>query len=171
MVGYADLANVMHQRSIADLFYLGFGQPNIAPQNANIMAQPEHVHAGLVIAIFARPAKPLQDLQTGVLQFEGSAFKHRRALLHQFFEQAAAVIEREVRRDTRQHNGGTDRFDDVINAAQSEAFRFVVGVGACGDEDHRNVAGAPFGLEQTANLIAIHVRHQDIEQDQVGWVA
>ena len=57
--------------------------------------------------------------------------------------------------------------DNVINAAGCKAAELVGGVVERGNEDNRDVAGGFLLLQQPAELQPVHLRHEDIEQDQV----
>jgi len=43
----------------------------------------------------------------------------------------------------------------------------VFGIGHRGQKDHRDVSGAGGGLELAAHLVAVHIRHHDVQKDQV----
>ena len=85
-------------------------------------------------------------------------------------EQRTRVGEAEVGLDTGAHHGGVDRLDDEVDGAEFEATCLVAGVVMRRDEDDGNVTRQRVGLELAANLEAIHARHHDVEQDQVGPV-
>ena len=77
-------------------------------------------------------------------------------------------LQLQVGLDPRQHDGRADRLGDVVHSAKFEAQALVVGFGPGGQEHDGNVARVRVGLQPATDLIAVHLRHHDIEQDQVG---
>jgi len=68
----------------------------------------------------------------------------------------------------RQQDRRADGLGDVIDRAQREAFALVFSIHTRGEKNHRDVASGIVGLELATHLIAVHVRHHDVEQHQVG---
>ncbi len=66
------------------------------------------------------------------------------------------------------HDVGIERLGDVIHRAEGEAVRLALHRVHRGDEDDRDVARRRVGLEGLQHLVAVHVRHHDVEQDHVG---
>ena len=60
-----------------------------------------------------------------------------------------------------------DRLDDIVDRAELQAAGLVLGLTHRRDEDHRDAGGDRVGLEPPTDLVTIHPRHHDIEQDQV----
>ncbi|MNR07380.1 hypothetical protein D3C85_1234960 [compost metagenome] len=60
-----------------------------------------------------------------------------------------------------------DRLGDVVHRAEVEALLLVGLLGLGGEKHHRDVRRGRIGLEQPADFVAIHLRHHDVEQDQV----
>jgi hypothetical protein len=72
---------------------------------------------------------------------------------------------------TRAHDGGVEQLVNVIDRAKLKPFCLILGFGAGGQKDHRNGSRLRIGLEPPADLVAIHVGHRHVEQDQVRLVA
>ncbi len=66
------------------------------------------------------------------------------------------------------HFGHAQRLADVVGGADVEAGDDVVGIRLRAHEDDRDVLGAGVLLEVAARLEAVHARHDDVKQDQVG---
>ena len=58
-------------------------------------------------------------------------------------------------------------FGEIILRAQFDPFDHAAQIGHGRDDDHRNVAPFGLGLQLAQNLKAIHLRHHNIEQDQI----
>ena len=61
-----------------------------------------------------------------------------------------------------------DRFCHVIRCAQFESLRFISGLVHCGQKNNRDIPGQFIFLKPPANLIAVHIRHHDIQKNKVG---
>ena len=61
-----------------------------------------------------------------------------------------------------------DRFGDVVRCPQGQAGRLGLQSRHGADEYDRNVAQRRIGTQAPADFVAVHVRHHDVEQDQVG---
>jgi len=59
---------------------------------------------------------------------------------------------------------------NVIDRAELKPLGLILGFGPSGQKDHRNGRSLRIGLEPRADLVAIHLRHRDIEQDEVRLV-
>ena len=70
--------------------------------------------------------------------------------------------------DAGQDEGRTDRLGDVVDRAGVEAALLVEFFVADRQEDHRDAGGGRVVHEPAADLVAVHVGHRDVEQDQVG---
>src|SRR5258708_31897004 len=55
----------------------------------------------------------------------------------------------------------------VIDAAQMEALDLIDGFVQGAKKDDRNIAQARITLELSANFVAVHLRHEDVQQDQI----
>ena len=62
------------------------------------------------------------------------------------------------------------RFSDVVHRTRLEPFGLVFDLTQGSDEDDRNTRRAFVGLQPDAHLVPVHLRHHDVEQDQVGSV-
>ena len=64
-----------------------------------------------------------------------------------------------------------ERLGDVIHPAGGERLHLVQLLGEGADEDDRDPLERVVGLEVFAHLVAVHLRHVDVQQDQVRGVA
>ena len=78
--------------------------------------------------------------------------------------------QRQVGAHARQHLVKLEGLGDVIHPAHGEGVDLVGGGIQRADEDDRDVARLRLGFELLAHLVAGHLGHQDIQQDQV-WRA
>jgi len=69
--------------------------------------------------------------------------------------------------DPRQHDGRADGLGDVVHGPEFQPLGFIAHFGLGGQEDDGDVTRGGIGLESSADLIAVHFRHHDIEQNQV----
>ena len=63
---------------------------------------------------------------------------------------------------------GTERLGDVVVGAGVEALHQRLGLGLRGDEDDRCEPLAVAALDALARLEAVHPRHHDVEEHQIG---
>jgi hypothetical protein len=59
---------------------------------------------------------------------------------------------------------------NVIDRAELKPFCLILGFGAGGQKDDRNGSRLRIGLEPPADLVAIHVGHRHVEQNEVRLV-
>ena len=69
--------------------------------------------------------------------------------------------------DARNQFTRTNRFGDVIVGPGPEGFHLAIGLRPGGEHDDRHVRHARIGLDMPADFIAVHLRHHDIQNDQV----
>ena len=74
----------------------------------------------------------------------------------------------QVRLHTSLENRRIHRFGDVICGAQLETVFLIRGLVHRRQEDDRHIFGRFIFLQSAADLVAVHLRHHDVEQDQVG---
>jgi hypothetical protein len=98
-----------------------------------------------------------------------------RALVHLLLEKAVLVaqeighaLELQLGLHARQHHRRADRLGDVVHPADLEAGRLRFDIGLGRQEQHRDVGGARVLLEAAADLVAVHLGHHHVEQDDVG---
>lgn len=73
--------------------------------------------------------------------------------------------------DPGDEHGRLDRLGDEVGGAFADAALLLLGVVHGGDENHRDVAGGRVVLQFGENLVAVHLRHHHVEQDEVGrWL-
>ena len=73
--------------------------------------------------------------------------------------------------DPRLHLLELKRFCDVIDAAGPESLHLRLEIVHCAEKDHRNAGQVRVALESPADLKAVHLRHVDVQQNQLGRVA
>jgi hypothetical protein len=108
--------------------------------------------------------------------------RHRQDVGHAVVPQAAPVLPlglqggvglataaQEAAQPGLQH-GRNEGLGDKVRAAGFQGPGLGLRVGLPGDEHHRHRAQAGQGLQAFAQLQAVLVGHQDVQQDQVGWV-
>jgi hypothetical protein len=76
-------------------------------------------------------------------------------------------LQRQVRAHARHHDRRADRLGDVVHRAQRQATGLVLDLGHRGEEDHRDALGLRVALQPLGILRSVHLRHHDVEQDQV----
>ena len=79
--------------------------------------------------------------------------------------------ELQVRLDTGVQFFHLERLGEVIHSAGGERFDLVQLLGESADEDDGNSLELVVGLELFAHFVAIHLRHIDVQQDQVRRIA
>jgi hypothetical protein len=77
------------------------------------------------------------------------------------------VANRQVRPDSGEHFFALERLVDEVNRAELEPSHFLASLGERGQENDRAIASARIRLQAGAGFEAVHVRHHDVEQDQV----
>ena len=71
----------------------------------------------------------------------------------------------------RQQHGGLDGLGHIVHGARLQSTFFVRDGVEGGHEDHRDLAGLRRGTQGSQHLVAVHLRHHHIEQDDVGhWL-
>src|SRR5262245_47219008 len=59
-------------------------------------------------------------------------------------------------------------FGDVIVSTQFEASNLIAALVFLSEKNNRNVAGAAGGAEFAADIVTIHIRQHDVQNDEVG---
>ena len=80
----------------------------------------------------------------------------------------ARALELDLRAHACQHHRRTQRLGDVVHRPQRQAALFFFGGVERGDADHRDVARQRVVAQAPHHLVAVHARHHQVEQDQVG---
>ncbi len=65
------------------------------------------------------------------------------------------------------HLGDIKRFGDIVHRTHFKAFGFVFRIIQSGNKNNGNVFRHRIALEYPANLETVHLRHQDIQQNEV----
>jgi hypothetical protein len=77
------------------------------------------------------------------------------------------VADGQVRPDAREDLLGLKRFVDEIDGPQLEASHLFARSGERREKDDRGVRGPRVGFEPHARLEAVHLRHHDVEENQI----
>ena len=100
----------------------------------------------------------------------------QRTSLHEFFEVITVqfhflpqLFPFEQVADALAGDFDIDRFGDVVGGTQGQAGTLGFDPGKCGNEDHGDRPQRRRGHDPSAGLVAIHLRHHHVEQDQIGW--
>lgn len=89
---------------------------------------------------------------------------------HQLFQHVGFDFQQQLVADARHHNRQAEWLGDVIDRAPFQSSGLVL-VGAAGrNENDGNVLGAVQAFELVADFVAIHARHGDIQQNQIGGI-
>ncbi len=83
---------------------------------------------------------------------------------------AVDLHETELRLDARQGFIEIDGFRDIVDRADAEALDLALLGGAGGDENDRDGLRLEVRLQPLAHFNAVHFRHHDIEENQIGLV-
>ncbi len=78
------------------------------------------------------------------------------------------VAQRQVGANARHQLRSTEGLGQVVHATDVESLDQILVPRAPGQEDQRDIAGRRFGLERGARLEAVHLRHVDVHEDEVG---
>ena len=154
VVGVDDL---LHQRRIGEKVLGGIA--------GHIGAGRRNVEEG---AVRRGPVLPVRRVfgKDVILLF--ALFEQGAALRHLLFEHIAQARQFQMVTDARAHLFNIERFGDVVGAADFEALDlFLHGIDHR-DEDHGNAVTGRRRLDLPANLVAVHARHHDVEQYQIG---
>ena len=79
----------------------------------------------------------------------------------------ALVLEPQVGPDAGLHRIPVHGFGDKVHGAGGKARGFILGTGLGGDEDDGDGRRRRIGLKAGTDLVAIHPRHHDVQQDEV----
>lgn len=136
-------------------------------QQPHIVLGAQDMVAGLVVAGFGKRGKGMDGDVLDQFVLPGTA-------LHLLLQEGVLVVQQISRRfqlqvvsDPRQHDGGSDRLVDVVDGPQRQAVRLRTLLHLGGQEDHRDLPRLRHLLQRLHHLIAIHLGHHHVEQDQV----
>ena len=97
------------------------------------------------------------------------------ALLDRLLEMRLMALQRVLRLLHLQQRGGpdaklgfVDRLGDEVVGARLDRAQPIVAARHRGHHDHRHVAGVGILPDAPADLVAVHARHDDVEQHEVG---
>src|SRR5579859_2580763 len=87
------------------------------------------------------------------------------------FQLSLQTVDLEMSLYARLHLVHLERLCYIVDATALESLHSVAGVAKGAEEDNRNRGESLIRLQQVAHLETAHLRHVDVEQDQVGRVA
>ena len=177
LIGNADLADVVQGRGLEKHFngLVVVQQRGKARVPAQVFRQQPHIVlgaadmvAGLVVAGFGEGRQRVDGDILDDFHFPGApthlGFKKgvlvAQEVLHAFHGQVGL--------DPRQHDRRTDWLGDVVDRSELKSAGFVTDLGLGGQENDRNRPCNRVFLESLADFVTVHLRHHDVEQDQVG---
>ena len=175
-IGYADLANVVQRRSLDDEGAHGLLQRRgkagvcgqVPAQCGHIGLGAGQVVAGLVVAFFGQQSQCVgaHVLDEFVLLHAPRHFALQMAVL--VLQPVACALQFKVVFHPCQQNGRPNGLGDVVHRAKGQATGFVV-VGVHGrHKNHRYAAQRGVGLQVLDDGVAVHARHHDVQQNDVG---
>ncbi len=167
-VGDADLADVVQRGRAPDEQDLPVAQPEMPRQEGRHLPDALGVLPRLVVAELRRAGEPLDDLVLRRLEVA-------RALPHLRLEDLVLALHLEVqearleqRADPQHHLVGVERLGDEVFRPAQERLLPRLRRQVARHHQHRE-EGALGNLAQAVeHLEAVHVRHVEVEQDQVG---
>ena len=144
------------------------GSPISWRQQRRHLADALGVLPGVVVAELRRARQPLDDLDLRRLELA-------RALAHLGFEHLVLTLDLQIeeprleqRADPQQHFVGVERLVDEVLRAARQRLAPRLRRHVAGQHQDRQVAGLGDLVELVHHLQAVHVRHVQVEQDQVG---
>ncbi len=171
MVGDPYFADIMQRTRVKDQFD-GFLVAIHGGRHAPaVVAHPLDVHSRIVVAVLRRARQPVDDLELRLPHCPGAFPDLRIEDLVLILQGLHRAFQGKVGPDPGLHFHDLKGFCDVIDRTESETLGFVANLAHCGNEDHGNGLGGAVGFQPGTNLIAVHPRHHDIEQDKVRGIA
>ena len=175
-VGNADFADVVQgarvkdrlDERLVDLVAEGSIRAELDGESLAVTLDPDDVIAGVVVADLAELGhredgghlriRDLADLPEDPV-VEGAV---------DLLDLALQAPDLEVRLDACLHLVELERLGHVVDAPDREALHLVDGFGVGADEEDWDVGQSRVGLERGAHLVSAHLRHVDVEQDDLG---
>ena len=109
----------------------------------------------------------LHELHLGLLEGLGTAFDLVAQALVVAVEHVPGGLGLQLHLDPGIDDGGTDGLVDVVGRPQAKTALLAVLVDQGRHQDHRDVPGSGLFTQALEHFEAIHVRHHDVEQDQI----
>ena len=103
-----------------------------------------------------------------VLEVVGEDAEQFIPVLGELLQLVAGLFERQVGADARHQFGVVEGLGDVVHAAAFQGANDQALVVGRGKENDRNLSPIGFLPDSPANLESVHLRHQKVEQDEVG---
>ena len=161
----ADLADIVQRGADAEQLDgvvivvpdIGTHEPQALGEDFHAVLRTADVRAGFVIAGFHDRSETFHRHGTGKIQFLG-------AFLDQRIELVVVFFERDVIRYPRPDEAGLEGLGDEVHGPEIEPLGLVFLVPHRGDD----VAREGIGLEAAADFVTVHIRHHDIQKDDVG---
>ena len=167
-IGHAHLSDVVKRRRPLDRLGIDFGEPERPGQQTREPADSSRVLAGVVIPVFGGAREPLDDLEMRAVQRLGPVEDGLFELLLLAFELRVQLARHEQVADPQERFDAVERLGEEVAGAHRQRALLDRGRVVGGHDEDRQVA---FGGEQGANglhhLEAVHVRHVEVEDDQV----
>jgi hypothetical protein len=83
-------------------------------------------------------------------------------------ELSPSFAKKDVAADTSFDDSGRKRFMDIIHSADLETTGFVFGTSLSCQKNDGDFACSGIGLEAGTDFVAVHARHDDVEEDEIG---
>ena len=133
-------------------------------------------HENRELAFFAADLETLRRLENAGHDFLGHIAPEGRAhdrvdarqLVVLFGEPDPQLVYREMRLDAGQQFVRIERLTHVVDGTEFERLDEIGGVGLGGEKNDGDFTPRRIGLDVGTGFIAIHHRHHDVEQDEVG---
>ena len=162
-IRYTDFAHIVHRCRIEDDIGFVIRETSRLGKNPGIMTHANDVQAGFIVLVFGGAAKTLNNFQARFMELPC-------AFLHPGFQFAMLVIQSKLCVSAGQNDGWTHRLGDVIHRSHLQSFLLVFYFAHRGDKNHWYGTCTGIGFEFLTDLVAVHARHHDVEQDDVRRV-
>ena len=146
MVGDADLADVVQHGPLRDRLDLVARHAQFLCKPRRVLRHALHVPGGARVLVLQRRAEGHDDVLAGI-------------------ELLAEIADLDQRADARAQLVLVDRLVEEVVGAALERLDLVVGVGERGQHQDRQHPPRRFALDPRAGLVAVHVRHHHVEDD------
>ena len=125
-------------------------------------------HIEVAAAIGRQPILPVGGIVGQDSVFLFAFFQQGGALRHQVFQRIPQAGQLQMRAHPGADLVNVERLADVIGGAQVETLDLLLYSAHHGHKDDRNAVAHRRSLDPATDFVAIHLRHDDVEQDQIG---
>ena len=146
VVGDADLADVVQHGPLRDRLDLVARHAELLREARGILGDALHVPGGARVFVLQRRAEGHDDVLAGV-------------------ELLAEVADLDQRADARAQLVLVDRLVEEVVRAAFQRLDLVVGIGERGEHEDGDHPPGRLALDARAGLVAVHVRHHHVEDD------